>query len=774
MPLTHTYNEILVALSVVLAMGASYTALDLAGRVQAAKGRTQAIWILGSAAAMGFGIWCMHFVAMLAFQLPMPVAYNIPLVILSVVFAIGACAFAFWTASRNNIGQARLGAAALAMGIAIAGMHYIGMGAMMVNANLGWNWTLWWASIGIAIGASYVALNLFRILGKDESIRTRQWRAIAAVVMGIAVSGMHYTGMAAAHFTAAPGGGGHTHPGMGLPPVALAIAITLAALVGVGISLTAGMLDRLLHARTLEAELRAAKDAAEATNRAKSEFLSNMSHELRTPLNSVIGFANILLKNKGNNLGPQDIAYLGRIVANGKHLLGLINGILDLSKIEAGRVELEVGSVDLGALIRSTVMELEGQVQGKPLALVATVPENLQPLQTDGAKLKQILINLIGNALKFTQRGTVTVRVVRDESTGQAQRIDVVDTGIGIPADRMQAIFEAFQQADSSTSRQYGGTGLGLTITRSLAQMMGFDIKVESTLGFGSTFSVIVQAQNAVTTQAPVMSPITTPAQRTELMIRSGERPRLLTLVVDDDPDARILLSEQLQGLDCEVVTAASADEGLAVARKLRPDLITLDIMMPRKSGIEALHEFKTDPALRDIPVVLISMAAQEHKGKVLGVVDCLEKPVTREALKQVLDRNTVSHEPRLLVVHDDNNGGRQKYQQLAESSGVAFQMVNGLSEARATFESHGVPSLIVLDLPDPDGRAIQWIAAIREDRRIINVPIVLVVPDQYSQTANAAEQRNVTVLPRTPGGPLADLGGLITARRDRLEVAAR
>ena len=773
MPLTHSYNEILVALSVVLAMGASYTALDLAGRVHAAKGRAKAIWIVGSAAAMGFGIWCMHFVAMLAFQLPTAVAYNVPLVILSVIVAIGASAFAFWTASRSKISQPRLGAAALAMGIAIAGMHYIGMAAMMVDANIAWNWAIWWASIGIAVGASYVALNLFRILGKDESTRTRQLRAVAAVVMGIAVSGMHYTGMAAAHFNAAPNGVGHTHPGTGLPPVALAIAITLAALMGVGISLTAGMLDRLLTARTLEAELRAAKEAAEATNRAKSEFLSNMSHELRTPLNSVIGFANILLKNKANNLGSQDIAYLGRIVANGKHLLGLINGILDLSKIEAGRVELEVSSVDLGALVRTTVMELEGQVQGRPLALVATVPENLQPLHTDGAKLKQILINLIGNALKFTQRGTVTVRVVRDEKSGQAQRIDVVDTGIGIPADRMQAIFEAFQQADSSTSRQYGGTGLGLTITRSLAQMMGFDIKVESTLGFGSTFSVVVQAQNAVAGETATAAPAAT-VQPAELMIRSGDRPRLLTLVVDDDPDARILLSEQLHGLDCEVVTAASADEGLALARKLRPDLITLDIMMPRKSGIEALHEFKTDAALRDIPVVLISMAAQEHKGKVLGVVDCLEKPVTREALAQVLERNTVSHEPRLLVVHDDNNGGRQKYQQLAESAGVAFQMVNGLGEARAALESHGVPSLIVLDLPDPDGRALQWIADIREDRRIINVPIVLVVPDQFAQAAGASQQRNVTVLPRTAGGPLADLGGLITARRDRLEVVAR
>lgn len=770
MKLASSYNDILVIVSVLIAMGAAYTALDLAGRIRAAAGRTRLMWILGGAVAMGFGIWCMHFVAMLAFQLPTAVAYDIPLVLLSVAVAVCASAFAFWTASREGIGQRRLAAAALAMGIAIAGMHYIGMAAMVVNADINWNWPLWWTSIGIAIGASYVALNLFRILGADETRRTRQLRVAAAIVMGFAISGMHYTGMAAAHFNATDSV--HQHPVEGLPPVAFAIAITLAGLLCVGMSLTAGMLDRLLQARTVEAELRAAKEAAEATNRAKSEFLSNMSHELRTPLNSVIGFANILLKNKANNLTPQDIAYLGRIVANGKHLLGLINGILDLSKIEAGRVELDVTAVDVAKLVRETVMEFEGQVHGRQITLNSELPLDLATIDTDGAKLKQILINLIGNALKFTQQGSVTVRVVRDARTGRPERIDVVDTGIGIPADRIAAIFEAFQQADNGTAKQYGGTGLGLTITRSIAQMMGCDIKVESQVGLGSTFTVMLQPNvlnsNTVTTVTTQSEP--TVESRIE---RSRADYRLLTLVIDDDPDARLLMTHQLEGLDCEVVTAASADEGLALARRLRPDLITLDVIMPRKSGIEALHEFKTDPKLRDIPVVLISMAAQDHKGKVFGVVECLEKPVTREALARVLDRNTVTREQRMLVVHADTNGGRTKYQQLAQSAGVSLDHVSNISEALESLATNGAPSLIVLDLPDPDGRAVEWITAIRDDTRAANVPIALVVPDQAVLAKRRTQPKGVTVVPQS-AEPLADLAGLISSRRGRLEVANR
>src|SRR5262249_3868194 len=261
-----------------------------------------------------------------------------------------------------------------------------------------------------------------------------------------------------------------------------------------------------------EEVLRKAKEAAEEASRTKSQFLANMSHELRTPLNSVIGFANILLKNKANNLRPEDLTFLERILANGKHLLGLINEILDLSKIEARKIELAMAPIGTDALVRETVTQQEGQVRDKPVKLLTELPPKVAPLQTDPQRLKQVIINLIGNALKFTEQGSVTVRVVTEAGTGEPLRIDVMDTGIGIPSDRLGAIFEAFQQADASTSRKYGGTGLGLTISQALCQLMGYRIEVSSQIGVGSTFSVLLNAAGA-TAEPPAMRTGALPAQ---------------------------------------------------------------------------------------------------------------------------------------------------------------------------------------------------------------------------------------------------------------------
>ena len=246
-----------------------------------------------------------------------------------------------------------------------------------------------------------------------------------------------------------------------------------------------------------DAEVRRAQAAAVAANRAKTEFVARMSHELRTPLNSVIGFSNILLRNKAGTLGDMDIAYLGRINLAGTHLLGLINDVLDIAKVEAGRMTLELTAVNVVSLATAVLAQLDPAAQAAAIDLALDAPHDGLVVTADAGKLQQVLLNVVGNAIKFTPSGSVTVRVVPDDAPSDSiprPRIEVVDTGIGVPADRIAAIFDAFEQAESSTSRRYGGTGLGLSISRALCEAMGFRLDVESELGRGTTFRIELSA----------------------------------------------------------------------------------------------------------------------------------------------------------------------------------------------------------------------------------------------------------------------------------------
>ena len=376
----------------------------------------------------------------------------------------------------------------------------------------------------------------------------------------------------------------------------------------------------------LLAELRQSRDTAEQANRAKSDFLATMSHELRTPLNSVIGFANLMLRNRTGNLTDQDLQYLGRIRDNGTHLLGLINDILDVSKIEAGMMEVRPEPTDLAPLIRETVAQLGGQATGRPVEIHAEAADGLLPVEVDPARLKQVLINLIGNGVKFTERGSVTVRLVADGAR-RPLRIDVTDTGIGIPPDRLEAIFEAFTQAEATTERRFGGSGLGLTISRSLLRLMGADLSVTSTVGKGSTFSITFLHEGTRSEReglAPGQA-----AGGTEI------------LVVDDDVHTRQLLSALLGAEGYVVRTARNGQEALGMLKGSAPALILLDLRMPVMDGVRFLEALRQDPRQSALPVVIVtSLDSDSVEVRSLGpsVKGVLQKgPALERSLHEVL-----------------------------------------------------------------------------------------------------------------------------------------
>ncbi|MEP6729721.1 MAG: ATP-binding protein [bacterium] len=407
--------------------------------------------------------------------------------------------------------------------------------------------------------------------------------------------------------------------------------------------------DRTTELNLAKEAHREAREVAESANMAKSEFLANMSHELRTPLNSVIGFSDILLKNKAQTFSAKDLAHLDRIRSNGRHLLGLINSVLDLSKVESGQMQLEITSVPVMSLVQETLAEMDSQAQAGGINLIGEYPDTPGLIDTDRAKLKQVLINLIGNALKFCGEGEVRVVVTADPISGLVTRIAVIDKGIGIPAAQLETIFEAFRQAENSTARQFGGTGLGLAISRSLAQLMGYDIRVTSEVGVGSTFSIELAATE-VGSALQLGNEMAAREFAAKLPGPQLEPGAFLVLVIDDESDARSILKSAFEDLGCTVMMAASANEGLSLARSVHPSMITVDLMMPRHNGFNALRELQADEFLRDIPVVVVSAVASENRLRISGALDYLDKPVTREMLAHVLRRSASDHgQARLL-----------------------------------------------------------------------------------------------------------------------------
>ncbi len=478
-------------------------------------------------------------------------------------------------------------------------------------------------------------------------------------------------------------------------------------------------------------------------DRLKSEFVANMSHELRTPLNSIIGFSGVLLKNRNNTLDEKTLEHIERIHRNGNHLLKLINDILDLSKMEAGRMDIELRPTALEAVARDVIDLLSAQAEARQLTLHLDSAADLPIVFTDGDKLRQVLINLIGNAIKFTPQGSITVKL--RQPAPQQVTLAVSDTGIGIPADKLAVIFEPFRQADSSTTRHYGGTGLGLTISRRIVEMLGGRITVTSRVHQGSTFCIhlpldgrLAQADDLTRNPEEPVGGLIKPASSS---LQTAPHPhQSVVLIADDDADARDLLAGYVHDLGSRTLTATDGHQALQLARDYHPDLIILDLMMPGLDGWEILRNLKADPALRDIPVVIISIVAERRRALVLGAVDALTKPVAQDELMAIL-RRTLHHNVaagRILVV-DDNPEVQTLFHHILRHQVAELQSASNGQIALDLLKNY-TPDLIFLDLMMPEMDGLTFLRTLRADPLQKHIPVVIITAKQLS----AAEQHEL------------------------------